>query len=201
LNAATPSSRSPVEPISADEHDFDEQAVIERCRAQDAGAWKRLYDRAFPFVWRVAWRLGAPESELDDVCQEVFVVAFRKLPDFEGGRFTTWLYRIVANEVAGRVRKNRLRSVLRSLWGAGEPALAPAPDSAYELKEAQRALQAVLVRLAPKKREVFVLADLEGLSSDEVAERVGCPAETARTRLFHARKDFERIARKRGYIP
>lgn len=54
--------------------------------------------------------------------------------------------------------------------------------------------------MAPKKREVFALFELEGLSGEEIAERVGCPIDTVWTRLFHARKEFEKIARQRGVI-
>jgi RNA polymerase sigma-70 factor (ECF subfamily) len=53
--------------------------------------------------------------------------------------------------------------------------------------------------MAPKKREVFALFELEGLTGEEIAERVGCKVDTVWTRLWHARRDFERIARKRGW--
>lgn len=176
--------------------------LLARCRAGEARAWRALYDAHFDFVQRVARRLGIPEGERDDVVQEVFLVAFRRLEGFSGGRFSTWLYRIAANVVSGRHRRRRLREALFSLWGrAEEESSARAPDQEYEAKEAEARVGEVLARMAPKKREVFALFELDGLSGEEIAERVGCPVDTVWSRLHYARRDFERLARKRGLAP
>ena len=74
------------------------------------------------------------------------------------------------------------------------------PLHELESREAERIVADVLQKMAPKKREVFALYELESLSGEEIAERVGCPVATVWTRLHHARKDFERIARKRGVL-
>src|SRR5439155_8716428 len=91
--------------------------VLARCRRGEELAWRKLYAAHFDFVYRSAWRLGADAEEVEDICQEVFVVAFRKLSSLVDGRFTTWLYRVVANLVAYRHRQRRFREMLRSLWG------------------------------------------------------------------------------------
>src|SRR5262245_22541086 len=100
--------------------------VLARCRAHDESAWKELYDAHFEFVYRVARRLGTPESEAEDVAHDVFVVVYKKLDRFEGGRLTTWLYRITANVVSDRHRRRRVRRAFESfrVWIGGE-----APDS------------------------------------------------------------------------
>ena len=172
---------------------------MERCRAGETPAWRELYDAHFDFVSRVARRLGTPASELDDVCQEVFLVAFRKLSDFRDGRLTTWLYRICANVVSDRHRRRRLRRTLLEFWRKPEePTVDWTPDREYESREVEAAVSRVLERMAPKKREVFVLYEMEGLSGEAVAELVGCKLDTVWTRLHYARKEFEQIARKRG---
>src|SRR5262245_43434720 len=71
--------------------------IVARCRAHDDAAWRQLYDAHFEFVYRVARRLGTPEEEAEDVAHDVFMIVYRKLDEFEGGRLTTWLYRITAN--------------------------------------------------------------------------------------------------------
>ena len=172
--------------------------LLARCRAGDSPAWKQLYDANFSFVERICRRLGTPDAELDDVVQETFLVAFKKLGSFVQGRVSTWLYRIAANVVASRHRRRRIRSALLGLFGKDEPALVPAADQQYDAREAQAAVAAVLERMAPKKREVFALYELDGMSGEEIAERVGCKVETVWTRLHYARADFERIAKKRG---
>lgn len=145
-------------------------------------------------------RLGTPEAELDDVVQDTFIVAFKRLGSFEGGRFSTWLYRIAANVVSGRHRRRRVRAAFQALFGQVEEPHTEGPESAYETKEAQASVGAVLERMSSKKREVFALYELEGLSGEEIAERIGCKVETVWTRLHYARRDFERIARKRGIV-
>lgn len=177
--------------------------VLARCRQGEERAWSELYAAHFDFVYRTAWRLGADASEVEDICQEVFVVAFRKLSSFHEGRFTTWLYRVVANVVADRHRQRRFREGLRRLFGR-EPAVAPPPlrpDRAFEAREDKAIVDAVLRRMGARKREVLVLFEIEGLPGDKIAELVGCKLETVWSRLHYARRDFERILRKMGHTP
>ncbi len=197
LKVGPPSGHSPQLDGSAAEIENDLQ-LLARCRAGEPTAWKLLYDANFSFVERICRRLGTPDAELDDVVQETFLIAFKKLSAFREGRVTTWLYRIAANVVSSRHRRRRIRSALLGLFSDAEPPPAPAVDKQYDAREAQAAVAAVLERMAPKKREVFALFELDGMSGEEIAERVGCKVETVWTRLHYARQDFERIARKRG---
>lgn len=179
-------------------------ALVARCRAGDETAWRELFDRHFPFVRRLARRLGTPEAEMDDVCQDVFFVVFRKLDDFHAGRFTTWLYRIVANVASQRHRTRRVRRAFLSVLGREPPdqvGARPAADAALERAEVVRQVNLILERLPPKKRLVFALYELDGLGGAEIAEIVGCPMETVRTRLHYARLDFARLARETGLAP
>ncbi len=176
--------------------------LVARCRDGSDEAWRALFDAHFDFVRRVALRLGTPDAEVDDVCQEAFLVAWRKLDTFVDGRFSTWLYRITANVVSSRHRRRRVRAALSELLGrlGGRRSAPDTPEDAVRRGDARRRVADVLAAMAPKKREVFALYELEGLSGAEVAERVGCNARTVRTRLFHARRDFARLARRRGYL-
>ena len=175
--------------------------VLARCRQGDGSAWRDLYGAHFDFVYRSAWRLGADADELEDICQEVFVVAFRKLDAFVEGRFTTWLYRIVANLVAYRHRQRRFREVLRGLLGRQlqGATVELTPERAVEAQQDKAVVDAVLRRMAARKREVLVLFELESLTGEQVAELCGCKLETVWSRLHYARRDFGRILRKMGY--
>jgi RNA polymerase sigma-70 factor (ECF subfamily) len=174
--------------------------LVGRCRGGDALAFRALYDAHFEFVFRVSRRLGSPDSELDDVVQETFLVAFRRLDQFQSGRFSTWLFRIASNVASARHRRRRVREAFATLFGPREEPTARGPDEDYEAREAREHVSRVLSRMAPKKREVFALFELEGLSGEEVAERVGCKVDTVWTRLHYARQDFERLARKQGLL-
>jgi len=176
----------------------DSVALIEGCREGREDAWRALFNAHFEFVQRVARRLGTPAEDLDDICQETFWIAFRKIDHFIAGRFTTWLYRICANVVSNRHRKRRFRTKLNELFGRAPRFPAPGPEQSVERREAERMVGEILAAMRPKKREVFALYEIEGLSGPEIAERVGCTVDTVWARLHHARKEFFRIARKRG---
>jgi len=177
----------------------DEQRLVRAAQGGDDSAFRALYERHFELVFRSCRRLGLLEADAEDAAQETFVVAARKLSAFSEGKLFTWLYRIAANLVSARHRTRRLREGLAAIWGRSEEPHAPSAERAYEAREASRRVAEVLSRMAPKKREVFALFELEGLTGEEIAERVGCKVDTVWTRLWHARRDFERIARKRGW--
>ena len=180
-------------------------ALVARCREGDGAAWRALYAAHFDFVHRTARNLGTPPAELDDVAHDVFAIAFRKLDRFQEGQLTTWLYRICANVVTDHHRRRRVRSALMAVFGpAADPefevARGPSPEAQLQQAQAQAQVAKILERMRPKKREVFVLFEIEGLSGEQIAARVGCPVDTVWTRLFHARKEFAQIGRRIGVM-
>lgn len=175
----------------------DEIELVRRAQAGDADAFRALYEAQFGFVLRTCLRLGLSEADAEDVVQETFAILSRDLARFGEGKLSTWLYRIAANLASGRLRRARVREALLGRFFRQEPP-APPPDVELSRRDDERRVREIVARLAPKKREVFALYELEGLSGEEIAERVGCPLATVWTRLHHARRDFERIARKRG---
>jgi RNA polymerase sigma-70 factor (ECF subfamily) len=179
----------------------DLQDTVARCREGDASAWRRLYDEHFDFAWRTARRLGVPMEEAEDTVHEAFEIAFRKLADFEGGLFSTWLYRIVANLAAGRLRRRRVRDFFHALWAQGDEPAAPSLEGIVVARRTLEKVEGVLRALSAEKREVFALHELEGLTHDAIARLIGVKVETVRTRLFYAKRDFERLAQKRGLLP
>ncbi len=182
-----------------------EAALLEQCRAGNAVAWRTFYERHFPLVFRLAVRLGASEREAADVAQEVFFRAFRGLASFRGeAQIRTWLYRITLNEVARLGRDAAVRRAFRGLlavaFAAAPEPTAPPPDRLVEQAQAFAELQEILAKMKGKQRTVFVLFEIEELSIEEIAAVVDCPLETVRSRLRHARADFDRIRRQRQAI-
>jgi RNA polymerase sigma-70 factor (ECF subfamily) len=165
-------------------------------RAGDISAWRALHDQHLPLVYRVGRRMGVPEAEMGDLCQEVFLRVYRGLGTFRGeAQFSTWLYSIVLREVARAGRARTVRQSLLALLGR-QPQPAPADPRARA--DATRELEAILGRMKPKQREVFVLFDLEELTLPEIAATLGCPLETVRSRLRAARAQFARLRRQLG---
>lgn len=151
-----------------------------------------VYREFFPFVWRSARRLGVAEASLDDVVQEVFVIVHRRLHTFEGrSAVSTWLFGITL-----RVARDHRRSVARREVGnAVDPdslrGAAPGPSELLEREQARRRLHAILDELSDERREVFVMADLEGIPMGDVAETLGINVNTGYARLRAARQAFE----------
>lgn len=181
-------------------HD-DVQDTVALCREGNVTAWKRLYDTHFDFAYRTAHRLGAPQAELEDVAHEAFEIAFQKLSQFHHGLFSTWLYRIVANVVAARLRKRRVREFFHGLWASDQEPVSDSLEDTVAARHTLGKVSEVMRKLSAQKREVFALHELEGLSHDEIATLIGCKVETVRSRLHYARKDFDKLARSRGLSP
>src|SRR5688572_31529672 len=139
---------------------------------------REVFDEHAAYVWRALRHLGAPESEADDLVQEVFVVVHRRLPSFEGrSSLRTWLYGIclrVASDYRRRARVRYERSAADPARDLSESA-SLAPD---ERTQARAQLRDLLAALDDDKREVLVLYEIEGLPMTEVAEILGCPLQT-----------------------
>lgn len=178
---------------------------IGRCRAGDRFAWRLLYDQHAPLVYRLGRRMGLSEERTADVCQEVFLRVHRNLGHFRGdAQFSTWLYRIAMNEVSRALREGSVRRAFTALIGHKSHDLQPEPDPGPERRaqagEAAEVLAQILARMKPKKRSVFVLFELEDLSTEEIAQVMGCGVETVKSRLRHARAEFDRLHKQRTLV-
>jgi RNA polymerase sigma-70 factor (ECF subfamily) len=163
---------------------------------RDRPSLREVFDEYAPFVWRTLRHFGVRDADLEDVCQEVFVAVHRKLTSFEGrSSLRTWLYGIcmrTASDFRRRAYVRRERAV------AEPPPVSVDPDQAVELEraESRKLLERLLDELDEDKRVVFVLYELEELTMKEVADVVGCPLQTAYSRLHAARKIVLEAAQK-----
>ncbi len=170
--------------------------IVTRCRRGDSHAWRTLYDRFAPVVYRFLSAFGVPLEDREDACQEVFVAVYRSLGHFRGeARLSTWIYRIAARHASRTARRRRVRSLLSTLL-VREPPPPPAPDPS-ERSERLQILDDLVSKLSPKKRLVLVLFEIEGVPIEEVAKIAGCPENTAWSRLHYARAELTAMARRR----
>jgi RNA polymerase sigma-70 factor, ECF subfamily len=143
------------------------------------------------FVWRTLRRLGVREADVDDLCQDVFVVVHKKLAEFEArSSIRTWLYGICVRTASDYRRSARVRNE-EVTSAVPEQSIPAEQHQAVERRRALERLDAVLDQLDDDKRAVFVLYEIERLSMSEVAEAVRCPLQTAYSRLHAARKHVE----------
>jgi len=174
----------------------EDAELLRRASTGDAAAFREVFLRHRSDVARLVYRMLNAPADLEDVVQEVFVQVFRSLKDFRGqSKFSTWLHRVTVNVVLMHRRSAKSRPVLApeapQEMVRDEHRLLP--DEEAEKAERLRAFQRLLGRLAEKKRVVFILHELEGMSPNEIADIVGAPVLTVRTRLFYARRELEEM--------
>jgi RNA polymerase sigma-70 factor (ECF subfamily) len=168
--------------------------LIERSKAGDGVAFRELFRAHREDVARLAQRMTgrARTADLEDLVQEVFLQVYRSIKDFRGqSRFSTWLYRVTVNVVLMQRRAARSRPVFQDVEGEVlSTDQRELPDDQVARGRRVAAFYRLLDRLSDKKRAVFVLHELEGLSPSEVAQVVNAPVLTVRTRLFYARREL-----------
>jgi RNA polymerase sigma-70 factor (ECF subfamily) len=162
-----------------------------------------LYHTYFAFVWRTVRRLGIPAASADDLTQEVFIVAHRRLRDFQWrSTLKTWLFGIVANIVRAHRRAVALRGAndlsqsVTNLETSPPAEAFQAPDDTALRAEATAIVDGLLDELSEQKREVFVLAELEQMAAPDISVALGIPLNTVYSRLRLARKAFADAARR-----
>ncbi len=167
--------------------------------AQAAVAWPAIaaaerpeplsFDAVFrqyaPYVGRTLCWLGVPRASVEDVAQEVFIVVHRRLHEVDAGSLRAWVRQICVHAA-----QNERRKIRRRRESGEEPPemTTPAPQhGSVEVREMRERLLAMLEQLTDEQRAVFVLYEIEQLGMTEVASAVGCPLQTAYSRLHAAR--------------
>lgn len=179
----------------------EDEALVRAAQAGDRAAFAALFDRHHGRVYAMCSRFLRDPAEVEDAVQHAFLEAWRCLHRFEGrSRFSTWITRIAIHTCLGVRRRLRRLFVTDSpptdggdLGWSDKPM---APDEGAAHRDRRRAVDEVLAKLSAKKRVVFVLAELEGMTAPEIAQILDIPDATVRTRLFHARKEFTRRVRE-----
>jgi RNA polymerase sigma-70 factor (ECF subfamily) len=172
-----------------------DRALVERALAGEEAAFRQLFVRHRDDAARVVYRMLGPSPEVEDVVQEVFLHVYRSLKSFRGdSRFSTWLYRLAVNVTRMHLRRKRSRPRFADVE---VPDAAPSeelvildPGEQVDQRARIKALYRLLEQISEKKREVIVLHDFEGMPATEIADTLGIPVLTVRTRLFYARKEL-----------
>jgi RNA polymerase sigma-70 factor (ECF subfamily) len=153
--------------------------------------FEALYSAYFHHVTRWARAFGCSEADLDDVAQETFLVARRRLDQFQGGNAAGWLYRIAQHVTRAHRRRSWLRRLLhRAPELSAAPSRQATPVEALEQREARLQMQDLLSKMSERRRITFFLFEIEGYTGEEIAKLEGVAVNTVYTRLHHARRDF-----------
>ena len=183
----------------------DDRELAAAARTGDEGAFAELVRRHQVGVRRCAARILADNEEARDIAQLAFVRAWEKLPRYDPTwSFSTWLYRIATNLAIDvlRSRDSRDRTHRAQLHLVGDTVAPEAPHRVAE-GEVQRIFGELAERLTPSQRTAFVLREVEGRETVEVARVMGCSEATVRNHVFQARAVLRRelAARYPEYLP
>jgi RNA polymerase sigma-70 factor (ECF subfamily) len=169
-------------------------------RATDAAAvaskthdFDSIYERWFDDVTRWVRAMGGASADQEDLVQDVFLVAHRRLKDFDGGNVGGWLYQIARRRVRDYRRLRWVKSVLlqRTPVSDAAPLAGPGPADTLETNEKRRVLERLLERLNQTERAALVLFEVEGMSGQEIARLQGVPLNTVWARIHKARKKLK----------
>ncbi len=172
----------------------DETGLLRRLQAGDRGAFAELVEQHSPHIYNLAWRMMGDPNEAEDVLQETFLQAVRHIDSFRGAsKLGTWLYRIASNQALMKLRRKRPAI---SLDDAGEIPLeisppvsdwSSRPETELLSSEARAEMNQAIRELPETLRVVFLLRDIEGLSTAETADTLDLSISAVKSRLLRAR--------------
>jgi RNA polymerase sigma-70 factor (ECF subfamily) len=173
----------------------DSVELIAKARTGDLAAYQEFIRLYSPRVHAIAYQMVGNSIDAQDIAQEVFIRLHRSLrtynPQFT---FSTWLYRLTVNYSIDYLRKHsRQKNISLENFQDGSKLKdnAPSPDRSLELNELKGIIQQISEGLTWKQRRVFVLRELQGFSTDEVAQILKCRVSTVRVHLFKARRHIK----------
>ncbi len=191
---------------------FDEGILITRAKAGDDTAFTELLTRYERKIYRLAKNITQNDEDAEDVMQEAFLKAYSHLDSFQGNsKFYTWIVRIAVNESLMKLRKRKSDKLvsLDEQVDTGEDMVLREiavwednPEAQYSQEEMRGILEKSVESLAPIFRTVFVLRDIEDLSTEETAEALGISIPAVKSRLLRARlqlrEKLTRLFRRKG---
>jgi len=183
---------------------LSDRELAERCAARDRGAVSHVISANNQRLFRAAWSILKSRPDAEEAVQAAYLSAFANIGSFEGrSSLSTWLTRIVVNEALGRRRAEQRRR--RHLEQEGVAVMddyrdalmrgsdAEMPDVAAAREQVRKILEQAVAALPDPFRSVFVLREIEGMSSEETAESLGLPVATVKTRLFRSRRRLQEM--------
>jgi RNA polymerase sigma-70 factor (ECF subfamily) len=188
---------------------MEEQQLIDRALQGDHDAFAKLYKRYYNQVFAFCSRLLRGKHDVEDAVQQVFMEAWRSMGRFEGrSLFSTWLTKIAIHTCLSFHRKaarlmlsamegpDAYAQITELLWDQTQKY----PDEEIFLNEKKAMVNKLLARMTPKKKVVFMMSDMQGMTAPEISAILNIPDATVRTRLFHARREFSSwIERNKEY--
>ena len=174
--------------------------LVERVKQGDVKAFEMLVVKYQRRIERLVGRMVRDVDLIPDIAQETFIRAYRALPQFRGdSAFYTWLYRIAVNTAKKQLMELKRDPLVTESARAGrdddepspmenEPSDSGTPEAILASKQIAAAVNFAVEALSEELRQAITLREIDGLSYEEIAEVMGCPIGTVRSRIFRARE-------------
>jgi RNA polymerase sigma-70 factor, ECF subfamily len=171
---------------------WTDEELVARSVQGDTESFNELVLRWERPIYALAYRVLGREDDARDVCQDTFLRAFRGLDAFKGeAKFSSWLYRIALNLCRDAIRRERRTPLVAVSEGvdvgelaAQQPSSAPSAEDLAAQAELSRHVAAAMRRLPEEQRTAIILKEYHDLTFQEIADVMGCPLSTAKTRLY-----------------
>jgi len=181
--------------------------LVDRCLEGDEAAWAELVRGQTKRVYAICYRFTNDSAAAEDITQEVFLRVFRSLGTYRSrsGKFSVWLSRLTRNILIDHYRRGRMQratdSIDDQIASFSEQSGGMRADTPLTRREATEVVQSGLARLSPELRETVILRDLEGMEYREIADVLGVPEGTVKSRLNRGRAELGRVLRRVGVEP
>jgi RNA polymerase sigma-70 factor, ECF subfamily len=180
--------------------EVDAGSPVERAQSGDSDAFRLLVEQHSRVIFRLAFRMTGNEQDAEDVVQETFLRAYRRLSDYEArASFSTWLYRIASNYALDLIRMRKRHEDKRERGSSEDhdvlqsiPEASPGPDRIVYGGQVKDRVNAALDELSAQERTAFVLRHFEGLSIEEIGQALGTGTNATKHSIFRAVQKLRR---------
>jgi len=174
--------------------------IIEECMGGNLSNFRKLVDQTSPYAFSLAFRMLGDEDLAKDVVQETMVTIWQKLKNIKSAEvYKTWIYKIVINKCYDQLRhKKRSREYVadEKTWQILSERISQMPSSQMENDETAKIIGMLTDKLSPKQKAIFILSEIEEMTSDEINEVTGISKTVIKANLYHARKSISAMIEK-----
>ena len=174
-----------------------EKNLIEDCKNGNLHNFRRIVEKISPMVYSVAFRMLGIEDTARDIVQDTMITVWQKLPGIKSAdSFNSWIYRIAVNKCRDHLRRRKRRQEVQitdEAWSVISNHISEEVITELENKENAMIIEFLTKNLSMKQKMVFVLAELEDMSNDEIAEITGMYKSSVKSNLYYARKKIGKL--------
>lgn len=168
--------------------------LIEECRGGNFSNFRKLVEATSPFAYSLAFRMLGDDEQAKDVVQETMVTIWQKLKNIRSAEvYKTWIYKVVINKCYDCIRQKKRNQEYRAdekTWLLLSERISQMPSNQLENDQIAQIISLLTDKLSPKQKTIFILSEVEEMTSDEISEITGITKTVIKANLYYARKSI-----------